>query len=289
MLFIALIFCGEAHATAVYRVKKTHSFVSSTAKFCYEILDLALASTHKSPDDFKLEYVTIDGDEFTRKLMQNEKFTDMIDISFSLARPHWEEQLEVVRVPLLKGYMGYRVSFIREDDIHKFANITTVEQLKSLVLAAGKDWATADIHAKQGFKVLRAETQWVMVKLLMKNRADYVPRGVTEILDEFKRFKRRNKKLAIEPNTLLYIPIPYYFYVNPHKPKLARRLYRGLLNLIEDGTYQKIFVKHFGNFEQKLNLDKRKVFKLENPNITQESLQNVTTFWSQYESTDIKR
>lgn len=277
----ALLWCGSAHSIDIYKVKKNRLFVTPTAVFCYEVLEQALAATYAKPDSFKLEYVFVNTDEFTYKLMYNDTYTDMLDITFAIPRPHWEQHLYVVRVPLLFGYMGYRISFIHQDNIEKFKNITDVEQLKSFRLGAGEDWATAAIHKAHGFNTIGTNAPPALINLLMKKRIDYVARGATEILREYQKFKPDNNNLLIEPNFMIRIPLPFYFFVNPQKPELGERLHQGLLTLIKTGKYQKIFNKHFGDFITNLNLNSRTVFNIDNPNISAESRDNVLNFWSQ--------
>ena len=118
--------------------------------------------------------------------------------------------------------------------------------------------------------------------LLSKKRIDFFPRGITEIISEYERFNGIAKQLVIEPSSVLYVPLPVYFFVNPHKPKLARRLTKGLDNIIENGTYDKIFDQYFAAALGQLNFDQRTLFKLDNPELSPESLENLNTFWGPY-------
>lgn len=281
VIILGLLWSGCANSIDIYKVKKNRLFVSSTAMFCYEILEQAIAATYSEPNSFKLEYVIVDDAEFTQILMSKDTHTDMLDITFGIPRPHWEKQLYVVRVPLFMGYMGYRVSFIHRDNKELFNQVTHVDQLKAFRLGSGEGWATTPILKTQGFNTIGAKNPPAVIKQLMKKRIDYFARGATEILTEYKKFKPDNKNLVIEPKLILRIPLPFYFFVNPHKPELGERLHQGLLKLIKMGKYQKIFNKHFGDFVSELNLDSRIIFDIDNPYISSESRANALNFWQQ--------
>lgn len=188
--------------------------------------------------------------------MLKDDYADVIDIIFALTRPRWEKELLVVRVPLLKGYMGYRVNFIDQKNLKKFAKIDTIEQLNAMKLGSGTDWSTTKIHQQNGFTTLVAPNTPALIPLLFKNRIDYFSRGITEIMREYQKFKPLYPALTIEPTILVQMPVPVYFFVNPHKPELAKRIHQGILNLIKNGTYEKIFNKHMGDFEKQLNIKK---------------------------------
>lgn len=277
-----LLWMGACYCTDIYRVKKSERFLTTTAKFSYEILEHALAATYQSPNDFEIEYQVVDGDELTRQLMLSDAYTDMVDITYGLTRPAWEKELLVVRVPLLKGLMGYRVSFVHRDHIEQFGKLSKLEQFKSLNLGSGNYWAVTAIHQQNGFNTLQASNIPTLLTLLMKKRIDYFPRGVTEILREYSKFKDLHSNLAIEPKFMFHISMPVYLFVNPHRPEVAERLYQGILRIIKNGKYQAIFTKHFGGVSELLNLTERKVFELDNSQLSQESLENLKTFWQQH-------
>ena len=64
---------------------------------------------------------------------------------------------------------------------------------------------------------------------------------------------------------MIHYPFPQYFYVSKSEPRLAERLAYGLNQMVEDGTFDAIFDKHFGATLAALKLDQRTIIELENP------------------------
>lgn len=281
VMLALLLWSVGAESTDIYRVKKARVAISPMEKFSYEILSLALDTTYHSPNGYKLEFETVDGDELTRQLMLSKEFSGVTDITVSATRKHWERDLLVVRIPLLKGYLGYRVGFIHQQSRQLFDDINSLDQIKKLTLGTGKEWAATAFYQFHDFTAVLATNKAALISMLMKRRIDYFPRGVNEVLGEYDVYKPSNPDLMIEPNLLIVSPLPVYFFVNPNKPKLAKRVHQGVLNLISNGTYEQVFNKHMGDVSKKLNLENRLIFKIDNPKLSQESLHNLTRFWSQ--------
>jgi len=66
---------------------------------------------------------------------------------------------------------------------------------------------------------------------------------------------------------MLYYPHPRYFWFSKTADgkRLAKRVEEGLNQMLQDGSYQKQFMKYFGETINLLNLKKRRLFNLYNP------------------------
>lgn len=98
--------------------------------------------------------------------------------------------------------------------------------------------------------------------MLSAGRSDFVPRGVYQALPELKRLQVVHPYFTLEKTILIDTNLPLFYYVDPRKPHLAKRIEQGLTQIIEQNLLDSIFEKHFGYLEQSLQLSKRKVFNL---------------------------
>ena len=103
-----------------------------------------------------------------------------------------------------------------------------------------------------------------MHKAVVTGLADFFPRSVLEITREKKRHADLTE-LMVEPNILVKYPSAVYFFVNKENQELANQIEKGFEKSIADGSFAKLFNQYFGTALEELNLDKRRVFVLENP------------------------
>lgn len=146
-----------------------------------------------------------------------------------------ERNLIPIRIPLLKGLLGFRASIIRKEDEEKFRKITSLAQLQELTACQGAHWPDSDILENAGMVVRRNPVYENMFQELSEGRCDFFPRGIHEGAGEV------TARLAIYPNLTLftdfviYYPFPMYFFVSSNNPKLAERLTKGLEASIDTG------------------------------------------------------
>ena len=169
-----------------------------------------------------------------------------------------------VTVPLLNGFMGYRILLIRRENQALFRTVNTLGDLTKLPMGLGKGWE-GDIYKQNGFKVAEPLTMDSLLKMLAGKRYYFVPLSVVEIEDHYEIEGSRVENLVPEQTLLLYMPLPMYFYVSPEYPKLAERLTTGLIYIKESGKVDKIFKEHFGERLHRLRLAERTLIELANP------------------------
>ena len=239
---------------------------SERHEYTQELLVAVLDSTILSHGDYQIQILPhLNEPRTSAMLRRREGYGDIVQ---GALRDDWEEHLIPIKIPIMKGLLGLRVLLIRKDMQPIFAEIHSLAQLKEQIGGVTNYWSITKIFDYYQFSVAKTNRQDSMFAMLEKRRFDYISRGINEVLIEYEKFKPDNPNLHIEENILLNIPLPVYFFVNPNKPKLAKRIEAGLNNIIENGILDQIFVKHFkGHFEQ-LNLLNRRVFELANPSLT---------------------
>ncbi|WP_175561585.1 transporter substrate-binding domain-containing protein [Vibrio aerogenes] len=176
-----------------------------------------------------------------------------------------EERFLPIRIPLRKGILGYRVFLIKAADQKKFSAITSVNQLKQMKAGQGATWLDSDILASNGFNVEVGFSYEGLFKMLGIGRFDYFPRGINEVYIELQQRKNQHPDIDVEKTLLIYYPLPKYFFVNKENKYLANRIERGLKIMIKDGSFEKIFMKYNKFYIDAIRMDKRRIFKIDNP------------------------
>ncbi len=118
-----------------------------------------------------------------------------------------------------------------------------------------------------------------LFEMLLKKRFDYFPRAVNEPWAEVRVHKDKN--LVVEETILIKYIAPIYFFVSPDDIWLANRLEKRLRRAIKDGSFEELFRNHPANKEvfEFANIEKRKIIRLNNPLLTQETPIGEKEFW----------
>ena len=234
-------------------------------KYYLDLIDAALASTRPSHGPYEIIY-SEEPLTSTRKhelLVAGDKVNIDRLVGFSAVEGPRKGLLRVEQ-PILNGVMGYRVLLIRKEQQDLFAPIKTAAQLQRFTMGFGRGWE-GYVYTHNNFRVVEAPNMDQLLKMLAGKRYSFVPLGVIEIEDNYTLAGEPVNSLAIEQNLLLYMPLPVYFYVSPAAPALAERLTLGLKTIYANGRAQQIFRQHFGARLQRLNLSRRHIIHLQNP------------------------
>ena len=191
----------------------------------------------------------------------------------------WEQRLIPIRIPIRKGIQGYRTFLIKKKNQPILSKINTLEELKKIPTGSGVQWSTTDILEKNGFIVKTGNNYKGLFSMLIKDRFMTFGRGINETAEEYNSFKDKFPELSIEQDLLLYIPLPTYFFVSPHKPELAKRIEAGLQLMISDGSFDKMFNDEFSELIDNANLTKRRIFRITNPNLSPQTPLDIKHYW----------
>lgn len=176
-----------------------------------------------------------------------------------------EREFLAVPVPVRKGVLGYRVFIIRKQDLPRFAQVGSVQQLKALRVGQGVGWNDVPLLRGNGFNVALSQTYEGLFALLAAGRVDYLSRGINEAWREVAQFQSRYPDLVVEPRLMLYYPWPKYFYLNRKDKALAQRLEKGLQRAQQDGSFDALFRRFHQQDLTRANIAERQIFCIENP------------------------
>ena len=164
------------------------------------------------------------------------------DVLWTATDANREALLTPIKLPLLKGFAGYRVLVIAKDAQHYFTRTLTTDALKTRTLVQGNDWPDLHVLTSNGFNAAGEEwSLWFtsMYTMVEKGIVDGFPRSVIEVNRDLTRHK--DKPITIDKNHLLIYPNYEYFFVHPDNNALAKRIRIGLSRLIENGTLEALF------------------------------------------------
>ncbi|MFZ6753322.1 hypothetical protein ACO0KY_08085 [Undibacterium sp. Dicai25W] len=119
-----------------------------------------------------------------RSIQELEQNAGEINVIWNPTSEEMEKKFLVIRIPLRKGLLGYRIPLIRKEDQSKFDQIKTEDDLKKFTVGQGIDWVDIPAYTSRGITVIQAP--YVQLSAMLANkRFDMYPRGVGEILPEY--------------------------------------------------------------------------------------------------------
>ena len=116
-----------------------------------------------------------------------------------------------------------------------------------------------------GLNVVASPTYEGLFKQLGSNRIDYFPRSVIEIRNEQK--SHSNLPLVIDKAIMIRYPAAFYFFVSKSRPELGADINKGLETALADGSFKRLFRRHMLPLLDGLDLSKRTVIMLQNPDL----------------------
>lgn len=270
--FICLLVSSSSMVSAIdVRIIAHHP--SRYNLYATELLNHAL-SYHG--DKYSMSYLNMHT-ELAREMELLEKGT--VSVVWQTTSVAAEERFIPVRVPISGGLLAYRVMLIRPEMQEEFDRVDSFEDLKQFKFGSGEHWADTSLLENNGLKVVTTTVYLRMFDMLHHGRFDAFPRGITEPWTELKA--NSHLHLAVENNIVFVYKLPVYFFVTKKAPELARDLEIGMNKAIDDGSLKKLLQGDPDVVQglKKLNLKRRKVFYLSNPDLPPKTPLHVKKYW----------
>ncbi|MEO8806690.1 MAG: transporter substrate-binding domain-containing protein [Burkholderiaceae bacterium] len=272
-LLPGLLLVGQGSAVGVEIVRYPIPESAADQRYDYprKLLELALSKTRT---EYRVEYPAAPMNQ-ARQVLELEagRTIDVGPIPSSAER---EARLLPIRIPLNKGLLGWRLGLVRKGDANRVAQVKTLADLKSVRLAQGHEWPDTQILKGNGIEVITGATYEGLFKMLERERFDYFPRSVMEIWGEQ---EANASTLEIEPHLALHYFYDSYFFVNKRNTKLAADINEGMEKAVADGSFDKLFNEHWGDFVRRARLSERTVIELRNPLLTPETPSHRPELW----------
>lgn len=190
-----------------------------------------------------------------------------IDLAWFAATTNRAKELEYIPIPLYQGLHGNRILLIKNGSQSKFSNVEALTDLTGFMGLARASWTDYDILVKNGLQVDGSMGYRAMVKALGLGLADYFPRSALTVFREAS--SNQGHDIAIESNLVLQYPIYHLLFLGRKSPETNLLLQRGFNNLYQSGEYQNLFMRYYNQRINTLDLSKRRILKLDNPELPQ--------------------
>ena len=277
LLSFSLALPLTAWADSIVRVTEPHSRKDQRHLYNHAVLNAALEKTIDSHGTYRVEF-NLPATQRKRALVEMIS-GDKINVHIVATQPEWEEKTIAIRIPIVKGLLGYRLFLIKRQTLARFENLESIDQLKALQAGLRQQWTTTEAMQMLGFNIVTGIDYEGLFNMLDLGRFDYFPRGVNEIYGELENRQANFPDMMIEPRTALYIPQPTYIFVSPQHPQLAQRIEAGLQAMLDDGSLDRLFWQYHGESIEHANLAGRRIFTTENPLLHTQTPIDQTDEW----------
>lgn len=258
LLALLTLLPGFASADNVLRYPRAPTGDEFRHDYPLAVLQLALDKAH-SP--LRLQPSAY-GMEQNRALLSLEE-NSTIDVLWTMTSIEREERLIPVRIGIDKGLYGWRLAMLRQGSENLLRDVRDLDDLRKLQAGQGHDWPDTDILRQQNLPVMVSSSYDSLFRMLAAGRFDYLPRSVIEIWGELKH--HHAKGVVADPYLALHYPTATYFFFSPHRPDLAETVRQGLEAALADGSFDHLFLQHFGAALQQARLHERHLIELPNP------------------------
>ena len=202
----------------VVRLIRPHSALDHRHVYNNAILSAALDKTIPAYGNYAIR-LTLTATQRDRALVEMMSGRH-INVHIVPTNHAWEQKTIPIRIPIVKGLLGYRLFLIKRRDAGRFAAIHSIDQLKTLKAGLRQQWCTTRALQALGFHVVTGSSYEGLFQMLVNDRFDYFPRGVNEIFHEQASRQKLLPQMVIEPNKALYLPMPTYVFVSPRYPEV---------------------------------------------------------------------
>lgn len=186
-----------------------------------------------------------------------------VNIVWSMTSVEREQQLQPIRIPIYKGLIGWRIPLVMPAAEAKLAMVRNVDDLRRFTFGQGEDWPDTEILQRNGLTVFVANQYDALFRMLAAGRFDLFPRAVIEIGPE--ALKHAASGMVIDSHIVLHYPAAFYFFVNRNNTLLADLVQRGLMQALDDGSFDRLLMKTFGSALRDMHFERRRVINLDNP------------------------
>ncbi len=257
------------------------SDIDAHAAFGWELLSTILERTRSTHGDYTLA-MSSDPAQALRFRHANSSSDIQVNVVILTISPEWNDILLPVRIPVLRGLLGYRLLLAHRQDLDRFNGIKTLEDLRRITFGSVKHWLDTTIMEKAGLSVVTGTTFDGLHKMMQARRFEALTRGVHEIESETASIANDpDSDIVVVPHLLMHYYLPVYFWFSRDKEgqRRAERVKAGLSAMVADGSFERMFDSRFGPVIQKYDLAHRTIIELPNPLLSPEDPVNDPRYW----------
>jgi len=242
----------------------------SEARAAYEssLAQHILAETVDDYGDYRFEqrFLGVNFDRGRRIVAEGDKVNFYTNPIAPRGFKH-ERALNVIKMPVMQGLLGYRRIIVLKQNLEKFQRIHSFDDLKKLRAGQVSYWADVEIYNENKIPLVVSSGFDSLFHMLERGRFDYLPLGIGEAEKIVDAHNALCPDLAIVPEIIIYYPFPVFFQVSDKFPILTKRIEKGLKQAHSDGSLITLLNHHFGKELSDLQNERQRVFVLRNSNI----------------------
>jgi len=195
------------------------------------------------------------------KLLKKNK----VDLLYLPATNKRLKELNVIKIDIHNGMLGYRVFIINKKDEKKFSKIKSLKDLEKFTAGFGQHWGDYKIFSLNNLSVVGAANTDLLLKMLHKKRFDYFHRGLHEAWAEVEEHNNELPNLMVEKHIALLYDFPVYFMFNKKNKILKERFKKGFSIILKDSSFKNLYEKSFNKYVKKANLQNRTILRIKYP------------------------
>ncbi|NYT25348.1 amino acid ABC transporter substrate-binding protein [Alcaligenaceae bacterium] len=185
-----------------------------------------------------------------------------------------EGRLRMIAAPLERGLLGWRVSFVLQDQRRKTAGIRDLTDFQKLTVGQGSGWIDAHIYRQAGIitRELQAWRNGEFTGQMRSGLIDVFPMGLEESVSYFlPHFRQHHPEVALDEHLLLRYPWYRFVWVTsaPEADGLYQALQDGFDVICGNGQFESIWAadRHVPSAS---HWQGRTIIKLKNPFYSQD-------------------
>ncbi len=240
--------------------------------YYWQLLDAALAANRDKYGDYTAK--PFDSPmTFQRGAAEVESGNGRVNIVSRATNLDLEKRLRPIRIPLDKGLLGFRMFLVMPETQARLEQVKSLDELKQFTIGQSASWTDVRVLQAAGFKLVLADAYTPLFSMLGGKRFDLFARGAIEIDAEWHANRDNVPGMQIEKRFALHYPMPRYFFVarTAEGERMAERIEDGLQRLRQNGEFERRYQAWKKLVLGDLQLPGRTVFRLANPELSNEA------------------
>ena len=233
-----LLYFYNADAIETIRTRGPQSEFDASHSYFIGLIKLAYQKNNK---EINLVFSPYMAQKRALSELQAGRLVDIYWAGMDAARA---SQFSMVNIPLVKGLLGFRVFITHQDNLKKLEQVSTLSDLRKVILCQGSHWPDTDIMLASGLHILPNPIYENMFTQTYFKRCDAFPRGINEAMSEYEVRKIAMPELALYQELILHYPFPMYFFTSAKNNQLALFIQTGLEKAIDDGSFEQYIKSH---------------------------------------------
>jgi hypothetical protein len=261
---LLIFFCADGQAKLVISLRSPETTDDKRESYNIELITLALEKTKSEYGDYVILGIPPMNVARSMFSLEADVYKNLlVELSYDEELKQ-DRNLTYINFPIDLGIVGYRICFTSPGILESLKSIHSAEDLKRFSIGQGLSWADTKILRHNGFHVIEIGNYESLFKMIIAGRIDLFCRGTNEFYNEYLSNKHMGK-LHYDQSFAIHYPLPRFYYLNKKNVMAKERIEKGLMIAYQDGSLQKIWLKHFLPGINLANLKNRKIYTIENP------------------------